>query len=126
MAIHLSILCSNIHITSDKGLKSAMGFFCLTANHTDEGDDKGGLTCMISNSHIPDNYKPSHFHLFGVGAYTVVKPKTALIFNRLSRHGGTPPIAPDGVTLLEDAICLMIVLYSPKAILSPDCLMECL
>ena len=104
----------------DKGLESAMGFFGLTAGHRDEGNDKVGLTCMISNSHIPEDYEPGRFHLFGVGVYIIIKPKIALIFNGLSKHGGTPPIAPDGVTLLEDAARLMTVFYSPKAILSPD------
>jgi hypothetical protein len=115
-----SILHSNIYIMTDKGLESAMGFFGLTAGHTDDGDDEAGVTCMISNSRIPDNYEPGRFHLFGLGTYIVVKPKIASIFNGLSKHGGTPPIAPDGVTLLEDAVRLMIVFYSPKAILSPD------
>jgi hypothetical protein len=97
-----------------------MGFFGLTAGHTDDGDDEAGLTCMISSSRIPNNYEAGRFHLFGVGAYMVIKPKIASIFNGLSKHGGTPPIAPDGTTLLEDAVRLMIVLYSPKAILSQD------
>jgi hypothetical protein len=111
---------SNIHIMSDKGLESAMGSFGLTAGHTDDGDDEAGLTCMISNSHIPDDYEPGRFHLFGAGVYIVIKPKIASIFNGLSKHGGTPPIAPRGVTPLEDAVRLMIVFYPPKAILSPD------
>ena len=104
-------------MVSDKGLESAMGFFGLTAGHTDDGDDEAGLTCMISNSRIPDDYEPGRFHLFGVGAYITIKPKIASIFNGLSKHGGTPPIAPNGVTPSEDAIRLVIVLYPPKAIL---------
>jgi len=97
-----------------------MGFFGLTAGHTDDGDDEAGLTCMISNSRIPDTYEPGRFHLFGVGVYIVIKPKIASIFNGLSKHGGTPPIAPNGVIPLEDAARLVIVFYPPKAILSPD------
>lgn len=60
----LPILYSNIYTISDKGLELAMGFFGLTAGHTDEGDDEAGLTCMISNSRIPDDYEPGRFHLF--------------------------------------------------------------
>lgn len=97
-----------------------MGFFGLMAGHTDEGDDEAGLTCMISNSRIPDDYEPGRFHLFGVGMYIIIKPKITSIFNGLSKHGGTPPIAPDGVMPLEDAVRLVIVFYPPKAILSPD------
>jgi len=41
-----------------------MGFFGLTAGHTDEGDDEAGLTCMISNSRLPNNYEPGCFHIF--------------------------------------------------------------
>ena len=97
-----------------------MGFFGLTEGHTDKGDDEAGLTCMISNSRIPEDYEPGRFHLFGTGMYVIVKPKTASVFSGLGRHGGTPPIAPKGVTPLEDAVRLMIVFYCPKAVLSPD------
>ena len=96
-----------------------MGFFGLTAGHTNNGDDEAKLTCMISNSHIPDNYKPGHFHLFGFGMYVVVKPKTATFFSGLGWHGGTPPITPKGILPLKDAERLMIVLYCLKAALSP-------
>ena len=77
----LPISNSNIHFISDKGLESAMGFFGLMAGHTDEGDDEAGLTCMISNSRIPDDYEPGCFHLFGVGMYIIIKPKITSIFN---------------------------------------------
>ena len=97
-----------------------MGFFGLNAGHTDDGDDEAGLTCMISNSRLPDNYEPGRFHIFGIGMYTILNPKTASIFSGLGKHGGTPPIAPDGVALLPTAVRLMIVLYCPKSILSPD------
>lgn len=97
-----------------------MGFFGLTAGHTDEGDDEAGLTCMISGSRIPDDYEPGRFHIFGLGMYVVVKPKTSTFFSGLVKHGGTPPIAPMGVVPSKDAARLMIVLYCPKAILSPS------
>ena len=97
-----------------------MGFFGLTAGHTDDGDDEAGLTRMISNSKLPDNYEPGRFHIFAIGMYSIVKPKTASIFSGLGKHGGTPPIAPEGITPLQDAARLMIVLYCPKSILSPD------
>lgn len=116
----LVLLYLYIHLTLEKGLESAMGFFGLTAGHMDDGDDEAGMTCMISNSHIPEDYEPGCFHMFGIGVYIIVKPKIASFFSGLPRHGGTPPIAPDGVPLLVDAARLMIVLYCPKAILSPD------
>ena len=97
-----------------------MGHFGHAAGHTDDGDDEAGLTCMISNSRIPEDYEPGRFHLFGSGMYTVVKPKSASLFSGLGRHGGTPPIAPLGVEVSPDATCLMIVFYCPKAALSPD------
>ena len=97
-----------------------MGQFGHAAGHTDDGDDEGGLTCMISNSRIPEDYEPGRFHLFGSGMYTVVKPKSASLFSGLGRHGGTPPIAPFGVEVSPDATRLMIVFYCPKAALSPD------
>jgi hypothetical protein len=97
-----------------------MGFFGLTAGHTDDGDDEAGLTCMISNSRIPDDYEAGRFHIFGSGMYTNVKPKSVSMFSGLGRHGGTPPIAPYGQEVLQDATRLMIVLYCPKAALSPS------
>jgi hypothetical protein len=97
-----------------------MGFFGLTAGHTDDGDDEAGVTCMISNSRLPDDYEPGRFHMFGIGMYVIVKPKTASIFSGLGRHGGTPPIAPDGFVPLQAAARLMVVFYCPKSILSPD------
>ena len=81
-----------------------MGFFGLIQGHTDEGDDEAGLTCMISNSWIPEDYKPGRFHLLGMGVYTILKPKTASIFSGLVKHGGTPPIAPKGVIPSKDAV----------------------
>lgn len=96
-----------------------MGFFGLMDGHTDDGDDEAGLTCMISSSRIPDDYEPGRFHLFGLGMYVIVKPKTATLFSGLGRHGGTPPIAPKGIVPSKDAVRLMIVLYCPKAVLSP-------
>ena len=109
------ILISNL----EKGLESSMGFFGLTAGHTDDGDDEAGLTCMISNSRIPDNYEPGRFHLFGIRMYVIVKPKIASLFSSLGKHGGTPPIAPNGINVAPDAARLMIVFYCPKAALSP-------
>lgn len=97
-----------------------MGFFGLTDGHTDDGDDEAGLTCMISNSQLPDDYEAGRFHIFATGMYVIVKPKTASIFSGLGKHGGTPPIAPDGVTPSQDAARLMMVFYCPKSILSPD------
>lgn len=96
-----------------------MGFFGLTEGHTDYGDDEAGLTCMISNSRLPKEYEPGRFHIFGSGMYTVVKPKSVSIFSGLGRHGGTPPIAPLGVEVSQDATRLMIVFYCPRVALSP-------
>ena len=97
-----------------------MGSFGTIDGHTDEGDDEAGLTCMISNSRIPDDYEPGRFHLFGAGMYTILKPRIASLFSGLGRHGGTPPIAPKGVTPSEDATRLMMVFYCPKAALTGD------
>jgi hypothetical protein len=95
-----------------------MGFF--GEGHTDDGDDEAGLTCMISNSRLPDDYESGRFHIFATGTYIIVKPKTASIFSGLGKHGGTPPIAPDGVIPLPHATRLMIVFYCPQSMLSPE------
>ena len=85
-----------------------MGFFGLMAGHTDEGDNEAGLTCMISNSRLPDKYQPGRFHIFAIGMYVIVKPKTTSVFSGLGKHGGTPPIAPEDVILSQAAARLMI------------------
>ena len=92
----------------------------MTDGHTDDGDNEAGLTCMISNSHIPEDYEAGRFHIFGAGTYIILKPNVASVFSGLQKHGGTPPIAPKGIIPSEDAVRLMIVLYCPKAALSPD------
>jgi hypothetical protein len=97
-----------------------LGFFGSTDGHTDEGDDEAGLTCMISNSRLPKDYEPGRFHLLGAGMYVDLKPGTTSIFSGLAKHGGTPPIAPKGVIPSQDAVRLMIVLYCPRAALTPD------
>ena len=108
-----------IVLTLEKGLETSMGFFGQTAGHTDDGDDEAGLTCMISNSRIPKDYEPGRFHLFGAGMYVILKPKSVSFFSGLERHGGTPPIAPDGMAVVPYAARVVIVLYCPKAALSP-------
>jgi|SRR5882762_9223975 len=95
-----------------------MGFF--GEGHTDEGDDEAGFTCMISNSRIPDDYESGRFHLFGAGVYMKLKPMSASLFSGHSKHSGTPPIAPKGVTPSKDANRYMTVFYCPRAALSPD------
>lgn len=110
----------NIITLLETGLESSMGFFGLINGHTDEGDDEAGLTCMISNSRIPDDYEPGRFHMFGLGMHTTLDPKSISIFCGLGKHGGTPPIAPEGSEVMEDATRLMVVLYCPKAALSPS------
>lgn len=96
-----------------------MGFFGSTAGHRDKGDNEAGLTCMISCSRIPDGYEHGRFHLFGLGMYVIVKPRTASFFTGLGKHGGTPPIAPKGVVPVKDATRVVIVHYCPKSVLSP-------
>ena len=56
-----------------------MGHFGLTAGHTDEGDDAGGLTCIISNSRIPNDYESGRFH-FLVWECTQLSSQRQLLF----------------------------------------------
>ncbi len=102
------------------GLETSMGFFGQTEGHTDEGDDEAGLTCLISNSRIPEDYEPGRFHLLGMGVYIVIKPKMAAIFSGREKHGGTPPIAPSGKTPLEHSARLVFVFYGPKVAITSE------
>lgn len=47
--------------------------------HADDGDDEGGLICMISNSRLPNDYEPGRFHIFKL-EYTLLSSPRPLPF----------------------------------------------
>lgn len=93
-----------------------MGKFGVS--HIDGHDDVGGLTCMIANSRLPDNYEPGRIHLLALGCYIKLGPNVFSIFVGLRNHGGTPPLAPPGEDPSPHAIRCMAVCYPPESILT--------
>jgi hypothetical protein len=89
-------------------------------SHRDKKDDLGGLSCMISNTHIPEEegYEWGRLHLLAFGVYIVLQQFRVMNFSSLRRHGGTPPLSPPGVPPAADAYRVMTVLYPPSSMLS--------
>jgi hypothetical protein len=89
-------------------------------SHRDKKDDLGGLSCMISNTHIPEEegYEWGWFHLLAFGVYIVLQQFCVMNFSGLRCHGGTPPLSPPGVPPAADANRVMTVLYPPSSMLS--------
>jgi len=84
------------------------------------GQPSEALLCFSLVLVMDDGLEEGHTFGSELKSMWVVKPKTASIFSGLGKHGGTPPIAPDSVALLEDASRFMVVFYCPRSILSPD------
>jgi hypothetical protein len=95
-----------------------MGVFGMS--HRDKFDDLSGSTCMISASSLPkdEGYKWGQFHLLAYGCYVVLNEFRVMNFTRLRRHGGTPPLSPEGTEPAPSAYRIMFVLYPPSSMLS--------
>ncbi|KAG6897807.1 hypothetical protein C0995_010143 [Termitomyces sp. Mi166 len=85
----------------EKSLK-CMAFF--GDDHADFDDDGGGLTTMIANSDVPEDYELTWLKL--------------AVFSGLFKHGETPPLSPSGISPESWAYRFMTVLYPPKSMLS--------
>lgn len=100
-----------------RGLQG-MGDFGTVEGHRDMLDSAGGLTCMISNSRLPENYESGRFHLLGLGLFIRLHPTMIINFCGLNRHGGSPPISSEGENVTDDAYRLIGVCYPPQSMLS--------
>ncbi|TFK59911.1 hypothetical protein BDN72DRAFT_719677, partial [Pluteus cervinus] len=101
----------------EQGLKG-MGFFGSPDGHRDVHDSAGGITIMIANSDIPEDYECGRFHLLAAGFYVKLTPGAIVGFSGLNKHGGTPPIAPAGKTVPPYAYRMMGVCYPPSSMVS--------
>lgn len=86
--------------------------------HYDEGDEEAGMTIGYQDGTIPQSYEPGRFHLFYLGVYIVTSPLQFIAFSGLRKHGGSPPLAPEGMAPDPYAYRLMHILYPPSAMLS--------
>lgn len=103
--------------STEKGLDD-LGEFGSIDGHNDNGDSAAGLTCMIANSRLPDNYEPGRFHMLYIGAYFRLESLTIMSFCGLHKHGGTPPISPTGKPLDPSACRKTTVCYPSENMLS--------
>ncbi|KAF8160474.1 hypothetical protein K438DRAFT_1619251 [Mycena galopus ATCC 62051] len=93
-----------------------MGFF--GGAHTDDADNCGSYSNMTCNSDIPKGYEPGFFFLFQLGVFVVLDKHLSVNFNGRRRHGGTPPIAPNGVRLCAWAYRFVVIAYPPRKIMN--------
>jgi len=110
-----SFLPNHIHLVA-RGL-SALGFFGQTRGHRDLLDHLAGLTGTYQDGNIPDTYECGRFHFLLFGFYGRTTSLNVMMFSGLRKHGGTPPLAPEGVQLDPSIARLMHVLYPPAAML---------
>lgn len=94
-----------------------MGLF-FGDGHFDDGDDDGGMTVTYQDGTLEPEYEPGRFHLFYFGVWARTDNRAIIGFSGRRRHGGTPPLAPEGVNPDPSVYRLMHVLYPPAAMLS--------
>ena len=83
--------------------------------HIDDNDSQLLYTTMLCHSYLPPGYEPGRFHLLDLGFWismgSIDGLPLAISFSGLRYHGGTPPLAPQGVTPSSEAVRIVIVIY---------------
>ena len=87
--------------------------------HYDKHDGSHSLSSMSTASDLPNEpgWDYGRFHLLGIGAYVELEPFTAIYFSGRLRHGGTAPVAPEGVVPPPWAYRMVIIGYPPRQII---------
>lgn len=93
-------------------MEDSLGFY--GGNHLDKHDSAGRFTNMTMCSRLPDDYTLSKFHVLSLGIYFTLRNFDSANFCGLNHHGGTPPIAPPGVAVAEDAYRITFISYPPE------------
>lgn len=76
------------------------------------------MTGMLPNPRVPEGYEHGRIHVLPYGIYACLSPFAMPFFNGRTLHGGTPPLAPEGVEPSPSAVRFVVVLYSPKSLLT--------
>ncbi|KAJ6493868.1 hypothetical protein DFH09DRAFT_1104331 [Mycena vulgaris] len=97
---------------SEKTLANALGFY--GGNHNDNKDSPAWFTNMAMCLRLPNDYTLSKFHILRFGLYFTLRNFDSANFCGLKYHGGTPPIAPEGVTVAQDAYHMTFISYPPE------------
>ncbi|KAJ6467225.1 hypothetical protein DFH09DRAFT_1111991 [Mycena vulgaris] len=98
---------------STKSLGEAMGDFGLP--HRDKKDSPARFTNMTMASRLPDNYILGKFYIPRLGIHFTLRNFDSVNFCGLNRHGGSPPMAPEGETVQNDAVRITLIQYPPGA-----------
>ncbi|KAJ7179711.1 hypothetical protein C8R46DRAFT_1029153 [Mycena filopes] len=93
-------------------LSGDLGFF--GGAHVDRNDAEAWYTNMTCNHDIPDNYDPGMFFILQLGVFVRLKRYSSINFFGHRKHGGTPPLCPDGVTPVKWGYRFVVVSYPPR------------
>lgn len=96
-----------------------MGFY--GGDHDDKYDFAGSFSCMITCSSLPTGYEDGRFHILALGCYISLSEVQAVYFTGRLRHGGTPPLAPPGVSkeaLDPSAYRCVVICYPASRIIT--------
>ncbi|KAJ7697017.1 hypothetical protein B0H17DRAFT_1197749 [Mycena rosella] len=97
---------------SEKTLANSLGFY--GGNHNDNKDSPARFTNMVMCSRLPDTYTLGKFHIPRLGIYFMLRNFDSANFCGLNYHGRTPPIAPQGVDVANDASRMTFISYPPE------------
>lgn len=107
------IYCCFSHSDIGEGLKDQGSFF--GGDHKDKGDLPFLLSCMVVSSDLPEGYESGRFHLLSIGVYVVLDQIRSVFFTGRLLHGGTPPLAPSGVEVIEDWAYRCVIIFYPAS-----------
>lgn len=99
----------------ESGLNTSIGFF--GGGHIDLRDWLLGYTSMLSWGDLPVGYQGGRFHILELGVYVRLDDLVVITFSGLRRHGGTPPMAPEGQQVAQSAYRFTVPMYCPAAIM---------
>ncbi|KAJ7133867.1 hypothetical protein C8R43DRAFT_852521, partial [Mycena crocata] len=93
-----------------------LGFF--GGAHEDRKDAQGWYSNMTCNHDVPESYEEGMFFILQLGVFIVLKKYSSINFFGHRRHGGTPPLSPEGVPLYKWAIRFVVISYPPRRMVS--------
>jgi hypothetical protein len=94
-------------------LANSMGEFGVP--HRDKRDSPAKFTNMTMASRLPDGYHLGRFYIPRLGIHFTLRNFDSVNFCGLNIHGGSPPMAPEGVEVAIDAVRLTCIQYPPAA-----------
>ncbi|KAJ8085321.1 hypothetical protein PM082_004117 [Marasmius tenuissimus] len=96
-----------------KGEMKELGFF--GGVHKDQYDAEGSLSNMAVFSNLPEGYEGGRFHFVELGVFVMLEGIKFIGFSGLRYHGGTPPLAPQGVTHIDPSAYRIVHISYPQA-----------